>query len=603
MERVKLKSFSISNGVASSSIFKAAAVCIALFPILLLVPLLVQNAVNVPLMDQWDTPVAALFKAADGTLSFSDLIAQHNESRKFFPRLLFLGMAFITGWDIRYEFLVIFLTACLIAYQVYRLSRITIRGTEYKRLLLIFLANLLIFSPVQSQNLLWGIQVITFIPVACIAAGLVVSYSNFGAKLKSLILVSLCTVSTYSYANGMLSWFIVFPSAIFISRLSQKRELKAQRWLVFAGIIGCVSNLVLYFHNYVKPPQTPSFSASLVHPFDAVNFFLIFLGAPLGYRQLEPSRIIGIVLTILFCYVLFYLLRFKKDRQLLRCAIPWVAIGVYSCLSALIATAGRVGFGLEAAMPSRYTTFSLYLSVSLVYLLTIVTSHALESRHIQEIRKTRAIQGLLLCLVISFFILHALTYSSHAKVMALNHRQRLHAKACVLFVNFVDEKPTIEAIIYPSYDLVKPKINQLNKIHFLNPALVESPNILNLVAKGGQHSLDAYGYLDSVAQTSETEISASGWAIFPDRKQPADAVVLAYETSKGEPKAFAIAAVMNKSPDVAQQLKHQGYHNVRWSKTVPIEKLPKGDVKLSAWAFDTKTRQAFPLANTKPFTR
>ena len=601
MEPVKLKSFSIPRVIAS--IFETAAISVAILPVLLLVPLLVQNAVNLPLMDQWYTPFAALLKAADGTLSFSDLIAQHNESRKFFPRLLFLGMAFLTGWDTRYEFLVIFLVACLIACQIYRLSQITIRGSEYKRLFLILLANLLIFSPVQSDNWLWGIQLITFVPIACITAGLIISYSNFKAKLKTLILVCLCTVSTYSYANGMLSWFIVFPSAIVISKLLSKQEFKTQRWLIIGGATGCTLNLVLYFYNYVKPFQTPSFSAVLLHPFDAVNFFLIFLGVSLSNQRLETARIVGLVLTILFGYVCFYTLRRAEDRRLLRCSIPWIAIGTYSCLSALVTTAGRVGWGLEVAMISRYTTFSLYLSISVVYLLSIVIAHALENCYIKRTRTKRTVEGLLLGLVVSFLVLHISTYLSYSRVMALNHRDRLHAKACLQWINFVEEKPTIEAVIYPNYDWIKPKINQLNQYHFLNPALIESPNILNLVATKEQHSPESHGYLDSVTRSSEKEIFVSGWAILPDRKQAADAVILTYETSQSEPKAFAIAEVMNESPDIAQHMKYEGYRSVRWSKTFPLEKLPKGETKLSAWAFDTEKRQAFPLANPKPFTR
>lgn len=599
MKSVKLKSFSIPQEVVSSPIFKITAICVAIFPIFLLVPLLMQYAVNLPIGDQWDTPLAALFKAADGTLSFTDLIAQHNESRKFFPRLLFLGMAFITGWDIRYEFLVTFFVACIISYQIYHLSLITIRGSKYKRLVLLLLANLIIFSPVQSENWLWGIQLITFIPIACITAGLIVSYSNFGAKLKTLILVSLCTVSTYSYANGMLAWFIVFPSAILIARLSPKPESKTQKWLIVGGTIGCISNLVLYFHNYVKPTHHPSFLDSLVHPFDAISYVLIFLGTPLGVQQLATARIVGAVLTTLFVCILLYLIGHRKNRQLIYCSIPWVAIGIYSCASALITTAGRLGFGLGSAMSSRYTTFSLYLVVSLVYLLAIVTNEMVQDRYFQRTRKAHVISGLLLFLVASFFILHTFTSFPNAKIMALTHRQRLHAKACLLFVNFVDEKSIIEATIYPNYEVVKPKINRLNQIHLLKPALVESSNILALADKGVRYSPAAYGYLDSMTRINETEVSLSGWAVFPDREQPADAVVLAYEISTSEPKAFAIAAVMDKSPDIAKELKNQAYRNVRWHKTFKVDKLPTGSIKLSAWAFDTETRQTFRLANFK----
>jgi hypothetical protein len=598
---MNLKAFSIPQEITSVFIFKIAATVMAIFPVFLLVPLLVQNAINLPFMDQWDTPVNALLKIADRTFSFSDLIAQANESRPLFPRLLFLGVAFLTNWDIRYEYVVIFLVACLISYQIYRLSWLTIRGSEYRRLFLILLANLLIFSPVQSDNWLWGIQVITFIPIACITAGLVASYASFEIKLKTLILMGLCTVSTYSYANGMLSWFIVFPSAIFISQTAQNRNPKTQLWLIVGGGVGCLSNLVVYFHNYFRPSLSPSFSEALAHPLVAFNFFLLFLGSPLNSRgiELEPAQTIGLVLLLLFSCVLFYLLWHRKDGSLLRDSVPWVAIGVYACASGLITAAGRVGFGLETALVSRYTTFSLYLVVSLVYLLAIVADSIIQTHAIQETKKARIVRDVLVFLIASLVVLHAPVYLSHAKIISQSYRYRLYAKACVLFINFVDEKPTIEAVLYPSYNLVKPKINRLSQIHLLKPTLVESSDVSLLEEKQKSSSSDSYGFLDSIIPINEAEILISGWAIFPDRRQPADAVVLAYETPNSQPKAFAIAPVIDKSPDVAEKFKNEGYQNVRWSKTLALNQLPKGDIKVSAWAFDTETKRVFRLEGFK----
>jgi hypothetical protein len=597
---MKLKYVASSERRALFPIIKAIALCVAMVPMFLLVPLLVKNAINLPLMDQWDTPLAAIFKALDGTLSFNDLIAQHNESRKFFPRLLFLGMASITNWDTRYEFLMIFLMACLIAVQIYCLSRMTVRGSEYKRLLLSLPANLLIFSPAQSENWLWGIQLVVFIPIACITAGLIVSCSNLEIKRKALILIGLCTISTYSYANGMLSWFILFPSAAFTLKFSQNQGLKAQRWLIFGGVIGCILNLVLYFHNYIKPSHHPSFSRFLSYPFTAIDYFLIFLGSPLSNYQLGTARIVGLILIILFSSILCYLLWRRKDRQLVYCSIPWIAIAVYSCASALITTVGRLGFGLETAMSSRYTTFSLYLVISLIYLAGIVADNIIHHQFIRRASKAYiAAKLFLVFLIISFFVTHTLTYLAGVRTMESNYRYRLHAKACLLFINAVDERAAIEATIYPSFPVIKSSIERLNKMHFLKPALVESSEILALMGKEGRHSPEENGFFDSVAKISEIEISTSGWAIFPKRKQPADAVVLAYETSKNAPKAFAIAGVMGSSPDVAKALNNPAYQKVRWTKTFPVSKLPKGPIKLSAWAFDTETKQMYRLANSR----
>lgn len=52
-----------------------------------------------PLQDQWE--IAPIFeKVNNKTLSFSDLMAQHNESRNFFPRLIFIALAFLTNWNV-----------------------------------------------------------------------------------------------------------------------------------------------------------------------------------------------------------------------------------------------------------------------------------------------------------------------------------------------------------------------------------------------------------------------------------------------------------------------------------------------------------------------
>ena len=77
-------------------------VAFSFLPAAVLGILIVKYWVNVPLLDEWWTP-ALLFKEyfVDGHLSWHSLLAQHNESRKLFPRLIFLGCARIFGWDTR----------------------------------------------------------------------------------------------------------------------------------------------------------------------------------------------------------------------------------------------------------------------------------------------------------------------------------------------------------------------------------------------------------------------------------------------------------------------------------------------------------------------
>ncbi|GAB4292142.1 MAG: hypothetical protein Fur0025_27660 [Oscillatoriaceae cyanobacterium] len=187
-----------------------------------------QNSVNVPFGDQWDNAAVVINKFSEGTLSFSDLIAQHNESRKFFPRLIFLGLAYLTNWNVRYEMLLIFILACIVSVNIFWLIRHTVQKPGFlpsfrfmainietnpvSLLALAFLANLLIFSPIQYENWLWGIQVVVFIPIVCITTSLVIAYSQLNPISKFTLCGFLATFSTFSYANGLLCWVVLLPA-------------------------------------------------------------------------------------------------------------------------------------------------------------------------------------------------------------------------------------------------------------------------------------------------------------------------------------------------------------------------------------------------------
>jgi hypothetical protein len=106
--------------------------------------------------------------------------------------------------------LVSLLLACLVSFNIYRISRVMITGTQ-KRLWLLTAANLLIFSPVQYETWLFGIQVVYLAPIACLTTCLSVVYSGLRPKTKLAIGVLLSIISTFSSANGILCWVLVLP--------------------------------------------------------------------------------------------------------------------------------------------------------------------------------------------------------------------------------------------------------------------------------------------------------------------------------------------------------------------------------------------------------
>src|SRR5881398_391471 len=132
----------------------------AIFPLLTLV-MISEDSVNFPFSDQWEI-VPLLVKKAQGTLTFADLFALAHEYREFFPNLVFVYLAQVTHWDVQYE------------------------------------------------NWLMGQQLIFFVPIVCITTCLLICYSEISIWKKVVLCTLLASVSSFSSANGLLCWIVVF---------------------------------------------------------------------------------------------------------------------------------------------------------------------------------------------------------------------------------------------------------------------------------------------------------------------------------------------------------------------------------------------------------
>ncbi len=186
----------------------ALLVCLAIMPAILLLTLIIKYGVDVPYWDEWHY-VTFFEKFSQSTLTLGDLFAQQNEYRQFFPNLIFVGLGWLTKWNKRYELLVSFALACLVSFNLYRLGKSTIGGTPLRRIIIYLIANILIFSPVQYDNWLLGMQIVYFMPIACLTTCLVIAYSNLSPRAKFLAGMCLAGVGTFSSANGILCWLVL----------------------------------------------------------------------------------------------------------------------------------------------------------------------------------------------------------------------------------------------------------------------------------------------------------------------------------------------------------------------------------------------------------
>ena len=564
-------------------------------------------SVNVPYWDEWVTPGNLIEKiySNPGNISFSDFIEQHNESRLVFPKLFYLVSAYFTHWDVRSGMLLSLLMAFLVSLNLFFISSKTIAvrhgKKEVQALLLATVFNMLVFSPAQYENWLWGIQIVYFIPILCLTTGISAWYSNIKISWKVIITIMLSTVSTFSYANGLLCLLLLPLTAIY---LGQWHVLKERVALVVFWALACASNLILYFWNYVKPPGHPSLFEGLLHPLKALNFLFAFLGSPLAGGNLVISSIVGALMMVLTVTSGIFLSKRWGSESLRYRSAGWFTLLVYALASGIVATAGRVGFGVEQAMSSRYTTFSVYGIVGLLGLITIVGNEV----QIEEDRVVflpywkykfylkRITRYLTLLLTILLIVINASLQSHYINAMDLMHRDRLYAKACLTYVDFVEDECITKSLLSMP-DIFKRNLKATRALGVLRKEDFAQESKPPSAQNNTSESYN-YGWIDGIKPVSGKDFVASGWAILENSGRTADAVLLSYQDSKGESKIFTVAPVRFDRPDVSKAKRNSIYTRSGWTTNFSRNSLPNREVKINAWAYDIKTKNIYPLSGS-----
>jgi len=611
-------------------------------PVALLLHWLAKYVVNIPFFDGW--MIGVYFHAwKHGNITLESLFAQHNESRKFFPRLILVGLAELTHWNAAYEVGLTITLLLLILLGIHRLLRFSIPNKS--RLVAVATAVIatILCSPLQYENLLWGLQYIMFVTPACLVGMLLLMRGDRPQWQIFLTMVSLAWFATFTFANGMTFWLISLIPIGF--RIWQQPNRKA--WAFLLGWLACFAGtLIFYFHGYVKPPDSPSLLSGLEDPFKLVQYFLGFLGAPLSFSDQQLAQVLGAFALIAFVggvavYAWSAWQQFQKsgDRpnlhSTLMAMIPWLSLGSYSLLSGTITSLGRVGFGIEQAFSPRYITVSNYLWVAITGL--IVTS--LGRSNLYALRPGQGIAAEADSTIASrtssragfnslkinqlwrwfswgaafllgvWLILESNSYRAGLGGMQILNRQLRLGKACITLFPVVYDSFGLQQI-HPDLQLLRQYLRPLNDLGVINPPLIETPNL----AAFGSRDLAgaAEGQWDSWTWESKVVLKdrqrplshpesphwvAKGWAILRRSGRSADVVILAARDPKTQvDRPIALAWVTESRPDVARKL-GADFRVSGWQAAFTPEELPAEPTELSAWAFDTNQARAYRLPN------
>ena len=564
-------------------------VALAILPGIFILGMVLRYGVDIPYSDEW-TYAPLLVKARAHTLTFTDLFEQHNEHRCFFPKVVLIAFSYFAGGNVRAEMVFSVALCALASCNLWFIIRRTLSLTIEKTLLVLTLFNLLLFSAVQAENWTWGFQFLAFLMNFLLTSGIAAVVSGLSVTKKFLICLAIALVGTFSFGSGVVLWLTTFPIALLRDRLRAKKSLG---WLA-AWVGAGMASLALYFFHYIKPLHHPEVAAS-ANPTDYLLYVATFLGAHLskavGNEAIWWPATIGAALTILY-FLGTWLFVASREEMLRKKMVPWIGMGAFAISSAILASLVRIGFGIPQALDSRYTTFSLSLSIGVIGMFA-----ALGETLPSSSRSDRSFFGWLsrIRIVLLALLLIAYVRSSiwGAQSIQSTERARLWGKAAVLWGNILNDAPVYETHLGGWAPDVLRYANMENGIALLHPPMIRTAE-LSRMGPVPFSTRSTLGFLDTL-DLSDGHCLVSGWAASPKGRRVADCVIVAYDSAERGPIAFGVTDEVVARTDVARSLHRKELVGSGWRVHFDRSVLPAGPQQITAWAFDAKTGKLYQL--------
>ena len=354
-----------------------------LLPIIIAIYFIKKNGLNVPFYDQWEfVPLLSAYFEGKPWIHF--LTEFHNEHRIIFPRLIFLASAMATQWDVLIENYISLFFVCIALIIIMGLLKET-----KKPLITIVPISWIVFSLGQYENFIWGWQMQIFMMSSGILASISFLNKVKGNPYYLIPGVLSAWIASYSFFNGLLIWPIGF---------FQLYLLRAKRSTIMGWFIGGLLAITLYFSGdikYADPTSQHDIFIFLRNPFDYIMYLLAYIGAIFSGGSVKQGVVYGSVIMIIFMFVVFQALHSRQWER----SIPWVMISIFSLLSGIMIGVGRLGFGVDQALSSRYNSISLLFILATIALAVDVKIGKTLSHHIVMI-----VLPILLMLLITGFI-------------------------------------------------------------------------------------------------------------------------------------------------------------------------------------------------------
>lgn len=500
---------------------------------LVFVSLAVVGAVRayspVPFWDMWNDYLGFYVKASSG--EWSAWWAQHNEHRLVLARLFFwLDLALLQGtvWFlilVNYLLLALVCVVFLLAWREQSGGKVGPGGW--------FLVAWL-FSWLQHENLTWGFQSQFILAQLLPLTAFYLLHKSVSEERHSLRYFSAATLSGFlaigSMANGVLTLPLMTLFCVLV-RCGWRR-------CCFLAVLSILS-LWVYFYGYTAPGGHGSLGHALrENPGGLIQYVLAYVGGPFYY--LARGGAIGLMLAkvaggllILSSAVFAWQSLKNPKRSSLQLAMLFFILYVGG--TAFGTAGGRLIFGVEQALSSRYMTPALMAWAALIVL----------SAPLILAGARWAVGSVLLALLVAMLPQQLTALESKRDVL-------FERNVAALAIELGVKDQTQIGHVFPNADwalsLAKVPVERNLSIFGLPPLADLREGIGQQSGRKSDPVRECLGHLDEIQEVPEDRrfVRIRGWIFDPSTQQQPETLSIV----DGDGKAVGFALLGQPRPDV-----------------------------------------------------
>jgi hypothetical protein len=371
-----IRVYQLKDGEATRRLLHRAPLVILLLPVFITFLYVRAFAVEMPYCDDWGIGIPQLPHLGTGSLAWSDLDVQHNESQILFPQLVHLATAKVARYRVLIPIYISYFFLCGSLFVLFLLFR-RLRPPGRWSMLWFLPVSVFFMSWRQSEGLLWSTHLLNTMAVFFSLLALYCCIHAHRSPYFSAAATVSAWMAAFSMASGVLIWAIGWIYLAVSGRLEvpKARLRRLAGWSLMGG--ACVTCFMLD-----RPPHSIGWQAgiayALAHLGTAGQYTLIYLGSPFSH---DPDRAIwaGTAFVFVAAVSVYFTIGKALRQDGVLAALLLIAL-VTMTLGPLLAF--RLDLGPEEAISSRYVTLGSLAAIGVYFCLLALIHRTAAARYL-----------------------------------------------------------------------------------------------------------------------------------------------------------------------------------------------------------------------------